>query len=136
MLHYSIAKELLSYRMSHQVALQHGLPVEVENVGNVLTAVQLNPHSDLIRPPSRVDLDPLGDDGLREVIWLLRKAVDIAVEELGAAVDLLVVREVLAVGTVLDPRGGDIVQGANRKKSERKRVNRKGGKGKGNGKGR
>ena len=94
--------------MSHQVALQHGLPVEVENVGNVLTAVQLNPHSDLIRPPSRVDLDPLSDDGLRKVIWLLRKAVDIAVEELGAAVDLLVVCEVLTVGTVLDPRGGGI----------------------------
>ena len=69
--------------VARQVSLDHGLAIEVEDVGDVVAPVQFHPERDPVLPPSGVDPDPLSDDGLVKVVPLDVVAVQVAQEQLG-----------------------------------------------------
>ena len=88
--------------MSGQVSLDHAFPVKVQHVRNVIAAVKLHSQRYPVDPARRVHSDPLGNDGLVEIVALDVIAVLVAPEQLGRPVHLLVIREILAVGPVLN----------------------------------
>ena len=91
------------HRMSGQLSPDERRSVEMQDVRNVVTAVDLDPQGYPVLPTSGVHPKPLSNDRLLEVVPSDVVPVDIAGKELGQSVHLLVVGPVLAVGSVLYP---------------------------------
>jgi hypothetical protein len=88
-----------------------GRAVKVQDVGDVVAAVDLNTQRDSILPPCRIDPHPLSDDRLIKVVPDDVVAVGVTAEQLRQAVHLFVVDPILSVGAVLDPVLEDILAG-------------------------
>jgi hypothetical protein len=85
--------------------------VEVQDVGDVVAAVDLDAQGDSILPPCRIDPHPLSDDRLIKVVSNDVVAVGVTAEQLRQAVHLFVVDPIFSVGAVLDPVLEDVLAG-------------------------